>query len=82
MKEKVYTINENTVLVNHIEKGSYVICDTFNSSELDWKEIRTQIVGRDWNNSGHNFLHSTRYVRLLGMLNYNSGHPDYFIENK
>ena len=37
MKEKVYTINESTILVNHIEQGSYVICETFISVELDWK---------------------------------------------
>ena len=37
MKEKVYTINESTILVNHIEQGSYSICETFNSVEADWK---------------------------------------------
>ncbi len=78
----MYTINESTVLVNHIEQGSYAICETFNSVEVDWKQVRAEIEDKLWKNSGRNFLYGTRYIRLLFMLNYNSGHPDYFIENK
>ena len=33
-------------------------------------------------NSGKEFLLGTKYVRLVIMSNYNSGYPDFKIENK
>jgi hypothetical protein len=75
MREKVYAINEESIFMNHVEEGSYVICQTYKEAVYEWREVCCKISGVEWRNSGCNLLLGTKYVRILAMLNYNSGHP-------
>lgn len=69
--------------MNHYQGGSYCIGHSFNPEQdlEDWNEVNVEFNGAEWNNTGHTFFPSTHYIRILFMINYNSGHPHYHIHN-
>lgn len=79
MKEQLYAINENTLLLNHAEQGSCVVCYTGNGQEEQWKEVKVNGRVGKWQgvNDGGVLLEGTRFVRVVAMVNYNSGYPLY-----
>lgn len=70
-----------TKLINHYEGGTYAIGKTESGAQPEWKTVEFSYKGFERGNSGKEFMLGTKWIRVVLMLNYNSGYPDFKVEN-
>jgi hypothetical protein len=68
--------------MNHHQGGTYSIGGTFEGCQANWKQIEVLFQGEGRENGGKEFLVGTKFVRIVMLVNYNSGHPDYRVVRK
>ena len=68
--------------MNHIDGGTYNFCEYFNQSYQNWVVKQYNISGESRINEQCKFRKGTKFVRIVILANYNSGHPDYAVINK
>jgi hypothetical protein len=65
--------------MNHYQGGTYAIGGTFKGVEQTWKKVQMNYKDEGRSNSGQEFLVGTKWVRIVLLVNYNSGFPDFAV---
>lgn len=55
---------------------------SYKGAEPVWKEVSMDFKGISRENNGTGFLLGTKWARVVLLVNYNSGFPDFAVEKK
>lgn len=68
--------------MNHFQGGTYAIGPTLKGKQENWTNVEVAYKGEGRTNNGSEFLLGTKEVRIVLLVNYNSGFPDFKVEKK
>ena len=68
--------------MNHYQGGTYSIGGTYSGKQPEWKKVELSYKGEGRSNNGSEFLIGTAFIRIVLLINYNSGYPEFKIEKK